>query len=87
MNIGDANEVKQVLAKVIAEQDPILPHVAAHIDQICRHHRQHGISDITIGLILAINEIQHTHNPDDDATTELIYRLVYACAQMEKVRP
>jgi hypothetical protein len=87
MNVGDANEVKKVLAKVIAEQDPILPHVAAHIDQICRHHRQHGISDITIGLMLAINEIQHTHHPDDEATTELIWRLVYAAAQMDKIRP
>jgi hypothetical protein len=87
MNVGDANEVKKVLAKVIAEQDPILPHVAAHIDQICRHHREHGISDITIGLMLAINEIQHTHHPDDEATTELIWRLVYAAAQMDKIRP
>lgn len=86
MNIGDATELKQVLVQVLAKQEPISPHVAAHIDQICRHHRQHGISDITIGIILAINEIQHA-GYDSDTTTELIYRLVYACAQMEKIRP
>jgi hypothetical protein len=86
MNIGDAEQLKKILNKVIAEQDPISPHVAAHIDQICRHHRQHDITDITIGLILAINEIQHA-GYDTDATTDVIWRLIYAAAQMEKIRP
>jgi hypothetical protein len=52
-----------------------------------RHHREHAFADITIGLLLAINEINHTHNPDTEATTELIWRLMYAAAQLEKIRP
>ncbi|HEY7824626.1 MAG TPA: hypothetical protein VIG24_17425, partial [Acidimicrobiia bacterium] len=79
-------ELKRLLAKVAAENPPINPVVSAHIDQICQHHRQHQITDITIGLILAINEIQHA-GFDSDATTDLIWRLMYAAAQMEKIRP
>jgi hypothetical protein len=86
MDIGDAKELKKLLAKIATEQPPINPLVSAHIDQICRHHRDHGVSDITIGIIIAINETQHAGlNPD--TTTELIWRLIYACSQLEKIRP
>jgi hypothetical protein len=87
MQLGDPAELRKILNKIVASQDPIYPHVAAHIDQIARHHREHAFADITIGLLLAINEINHTHNPDTEATTELIWRLMYAAAQLEKIRP
>jgi hypothetical protein len=87
MELGNPTELRHTLERICKTQDPIYPHVAAHIDQIARHHREHGFTDITIGLLLAINEINHTHTPETDATTELLWRLVYACAQLEKIRP
>jgi short-subunit dehydrogenase involved in D-alanine esterification of teichoic acids len=56
MDIGDAKELKKLLAKIATEHPPINPLVSAHIDQICRHHRDHNESQQILRKLIAIAE-------------------------------